>query len=254
MSKRRTRASYRSRFEGPSTADEYDRLYDPRSYATILWQIERQQLAMVIEELRRTHDSICYLDFAAGTGRIISFVEEYVDESVGIEISPDMATRARSKLRKSRIICMDITKGSKIEGRYDLITAFRFVLNAESELRHSALKALAARLRDNTSLLVFNNHGNTLSHKLLLLPWHRLRSLWRGKEPGGSYMTSRTARRLAKASDLEIIQIFGCGFVGARLARRIPFDKIALLERRLATVRALAPFGVNQIYVARRAR
>ena len=45
-----------------------------------------------------------------------------------------MLDRARSRCRQSTLICADITRtDGTIEGQYDLITAFRFLTNAEPE-------------------------------------------------------------------------------------------------------------------------
>jgi hypothetical protein len=251
-----TESTYRQQFARTSKAEEYDRVqYDPRSYSEVLWQIERDQLTELVDEFRRTHESIEYLDFAAGTGRVISFMEDKVDHATGIEISSAMVERAQQKLNKGRMLCTDITvEGAEIEGRYDLITAFRFVLNAEPGLRRSGIEALAARLRDETSLLVFNNHGNLFSHKLLFWPLHKLRSRRKGYRTEGNYMTNRQARRLAQEAGLEIIRTIGCGFMSGTLARLLPVEKVAAVEKRLARWRVLRPFCVNQLYLARRAR
>ena len=248
-------ASYRRQFAGTSKAEEYDEIqYNPRSYSDVLWQIEQDQLVEIVDEFRHTHESIEYLDFAAGTGRIVAFMEDKVDQATGIEISAAMVGRAQQKLRQSKLICSDITaEGAEIEGKYDLITAFRFVLNAEPSLRQSGLEALAARLRDKTSLLVFNNHGNFYSHKLLLWPFHKLHSLRKGYQTEGNYLTNGQVHRLARNAGLEITRTIGCGFLGGKVARFLPIKAATAIERGLARWRVFRPFGVNQLYIARSA-
>ena len=245
--------TYRRHFIDRRKAEEYDRVqYAPGTYAEIVGELERQQLAAIVEELRRTHQRIDYLDFAAGTGRIIAFLEDRVDTATGIEISEAMAEQARSRLHKGRIICADITApGAPIEGRYDLITAFRFVLNAEPALRRDALRALAARLKDASSVLVFNNHGNPFSHKLLMWPYHALRRLGRGYAPEGNYLTNRQARRLAAAAGLEIERTLGCAHLSGRSMRFLSYPTVQRLERRLSRARVLGALGAHQMYVAR---
>lgn len=243
--------SYRQQFSTPLDARAYDeREYRPGSYGDVLWQIEQEQLRAVIEAFRRTHPTIELLDFATGSGRVLSYVESMVDASVGIEVSESMAERARARVTRSTVLCRDITlAGAPVEGFYDMITAFRFVLNAELELRRAGLRALAARLRDSSSVLVFNNHGNLWSHKALLYPVHTIR---RGRAPrtSGNYLTHRQITGLMAEVGLRAERVHGCGVIGGRLARWVPPTRLLRWERRLTRSR-LARLGVNQIYLAR---
>ena len=75
---------------------------------------------------------------ACGTGRIISFSENYFDESVGVDISQEMLEKATLNCKKSSFYNYDIEEIKDI-GRFDVITMFRFFLNAETELRKNAL-------------------------------------------------------------------------------------------------------------------
>src|SRR5680860_509662 len=177
--KRNSDGSYRDRFSSEERASEYETsVYGSRTYGDVVWRIEQAKLRALLDEFRSTHRTVDYLDFAAGTGRIISFMEDFVDTATGIEISEAMAERAGRKVRNARIICSDITNpDARKEGQYDLITAFRFVLNAEPSLRLTALEALAARLRDGTSWLVFNNHGYLWSYRFLAFPYYAVKSL-----------------------------------------------------------------------------
>jgi SAM-dependent methyltransferase len=247
-------ATYRGHFTDPGKAAGYDRSqYAPGTYAALVNEVEQEQLAGIVDRLRATRPRVEYLDFASGTGRIIGFLEDRVDRATGIEISEAMCAQARKRLRAGSVICADITApGAPVEGRYDLITAFRFVLNAEPALRRAAMKALAARLRDGTSVLVFNNHGNLFSHKLLLWPWHRLRTLGRGWQPEGNYMSNRQARALAAEAGLAIERTLGSAFLSPRIARLLPRGLTARLERRLARSGLLGRLGAHQMYVARK--
>jgi SAM-dependent methyltransferase len=245
-------ATYRKEFAEPAKADEYERsMLKSRSYAQVLWQVEQAQLASIVAELRTTHPRIESLDFAAGTGRVTAFVEPLVDASTAIEISPAMAEVARAKLTRTRILCTDVTApNAEIEGKYDLITAFRFILNAEPSLRLAGLRALAARLRDRTSILVFNNHGHLPSHKLLMWPVHRLKRIGRGYTPDGNYMTDSQVRKVALQAGLRIERVMGCGLLSARGAAICGFDRSVRWEGGLAAT-WLHRFGGNQMYIAR---
>lgn len=244
--------SYREQFAEPAKAQRYEAVdIGAGSYSDLLWEIEKRQLTAVIDEMRLTHERIDLLDFATGSGRIIGFLEDRVDTATGIDVSAAMVKLAGEKLRKARVICKDITAANdEIEGTYDLITAFRFALNAEPSLCLAALKALAARLRDETSVLIFNNHGNPFSHKLPLWPYHAVRRLGRGYITEGNYMTNRRARKLAAAAGLTIRHVLGCGLLSAKSLRILGYDRVHKLENALAGS-VLRPMAVNQMYVAR---
>ena len=244
--------SYRQQFAEREKAGQYEAIYAEDSYSEVLWQMEKTQLAAFIKEFRRTHPRIDYLDFAAGTGRVISLLEDKVDSATGIEISEAMIDVAKKKLSKGRMICTDITApDAEIEAKYDLITAFRFVLTAEPALRFAAMRALAARLKDNTSCIVFNNHGNLWSHKLLLWPVHKLRRLGRRYQTEGNYMTNGQVKKLANQAGLQIDRVAGCGLLGAKATRLMSFKNTVRVETKLANWPLLPRFGVNQMYVAR---
>jgi SAM-dependent methyltransferase len=245
--------SYRQQFAEPAKARLYDAVdIGEGSYSDLLWEIEKLQLTAVVDELRSTHERIDLLDFATGTGRIIGFLDDQVDFATGIDVSAAMVEVAREKLPEARMICKDITSADdEIEGRYDLITAFRFALNAEPALFLAAMKALAARLRDESSVLVFNNHGNPFSHKLPLWPYHAVRRIGRGYITEGNYLTNHRARKVAAAAGLTIDRVLGCGLLSAKSLRVLGYDRANGLERTLASYPVLRPFAVNQMYVAR---
>lgn len=246
-------ASYRRHFDDPDAAAIYELQYSHYSYSGLLWELEQAQLMRLVTELRTTRPRLDYLDFACGTGRVISFLEAHVDSAIGIEISPWMAKRAQAAVRNATILCADITtEDHRIERRYDLITAFRFVLNAEPSLRLAGLKALRARLKDDSSMLIFNNHGNIFSHKAILWPYHRLRKGMGGHRMKGNYLSNLTVHRLAKAAGLRIEAVYGAGLFGGKVAKLAPERLLNWAERQAASARMLRPILVNQMYVARR--
>jgi len=245
--------TYRKVFAPRDKAEEYEKsMCESRGYAEVLWRVEQQQLAGVVGSLRRTHPRIESLDFAAGTGRITRFVEGLVDQSTAIEISPAMIEVARQKVTRTTFHCKDVTApDDRIEGSYDLITAFRFVVNAEPALRLAGLRALAARLRDDSSVLVFNNHGNLLSHKMFFWPFHRASRMGKAWTPDGNYMTDGAVRELADRAGLVIDRVMGCGLLSGRGASMVGFERAVRWERALAGT-WLANLGGNQMYIARR--
>ncbi len=244
--------TYKRHFAGTKEAEDYDRdEYAADSYSSLLWELEKAGLGSLLAEFRQNHPRVEYLDFAAGSGRVAAFVENFADHATAIEISEPMADRARQRLVKSQVLCRDITLGSApVEAKYDLITAFRFFLNAEPGLRVAALRALASRLRDESSWLIFNNHGNLWSLKLLAWPYHRLRSAGKGWQPRGNYLRHSQIIRLLDDAGFRLIKVAGLGVLGGKIAARMPFDRALKMERWLSSHPLYARFGQDQIYVA----
>ncbi|GAB3915622.1 hypothetical protein GCM10011575_46940 [Microlunatus endophyticus] len=241
--------SYSAHFANEHEAERYDTdQYAPSAYATLLWEIEQQQLDEVLGTMApRQFD---HLDFACGTGRVLQHVVPQAASSTAIDVSEAMAARARARVPSATVITRDITRGGEIEGSYDVVTAFRFILNAEPQLREAGLNALAARLRNSSSILIFNNHGHLLSHKALLAVPHWIRR--RGaRRQSGNLMTHRKVVVTARQSGLQVQRVAGCGVLGGRLAKMIPRSAAVRIER-WAARSPLSWFGSNQLYVARR--
>jgi SAM-dependent methyltransferase len=239
---------YRDQFRSAERASKYDAGYIEQGYASLLYQIEKEYLRESISAFRQNHSHIKLLDFACGTGRITTFVEPLVDQSVGIDISESMLELAKTKTRTTEFICGDLTTDPSIcPGPFDLITVFRFVTNAEPQLRETALLYLQARLRDHHSWLIFNVHRNINSYLFL----HRIIQKMKpaASEYDWNYLSIQEARQLAQLSGLKIERIFGFGFLSSHIAAHIPY-KIALkIESGLSRVPFLNKFGCEFIAV-----
>ncbi len=249
------RRSYRDRFHSSAEASSYDRNeYSPEGYPSLLWQLEQDVLRGVVEDLRRAKGEIDYLDFACGTGRVLAFMEPLVDRSTGVEVSEAMLEVAGQKVRHAQLVRADITVDpNAVPGPFDLITAFRFVLNAEPELRRLAFHRLGGLLRDERSMLVFNNHINLWSYKLGTWPKQRLSPSARRGPYRPNFLTDSAIRRLGSELGLAVQRVAGFGFLSRRALSLVPFDRLLAAERGLARVHPLKRFGVDQIYIARRA-
>lgn len=243
---------YSGRFRDLCVAQEYERFYQRGTADDAMWRIERRFLAELVERNREHWPSCRYLDFACGTGRVIQFVETLVASSQGIDIAPEMLEIAAQKVSRSELHCEDINSSGNHGDVYDLITAFRFFLNAEPELRQAVMQSLAKRLRNSQSLLVFTNHGNPWSYKALLWPYHRLRC-WRTRRPVvGNYLTHGEIMRLLRRNGLRLVERQGYGLVSPKLFRLAP-GLASAAEERWAFKPLVSNFGVNQIYVVAKA-
>jgi SAM-dependent methyltransferase len=139
----------------------YRKTYVSGYYAAQWQKIERPLLQRVFEELR-TGGSRSYLDFACGTGRILQVGEGIFPHSAGVDISEDMAHHAREICKESVVHApRDITR-HPLDGSFDVISAFRFFLNAQPDLRRDVLNAMA-RMQTPGGVLVCNTHVNSSS-------------------------------------------------------------------------------------------
>lgn len=245
--------SYREKFLKDNDAINYDEgIYAHGSKSDLLWRIESTILEEIVGEMRRTHVRVDYLDFACGTGRIISFLEDKVDSATGIDLSQAMLNRAARKVHGATLLCRDITvDGVEAEGRYDLVTCFRFLKNAEPDLRRAALRQLAMRLKGTDSLLLVTvNGGNRFRYRPWLVPYRRMRAVLTGRKLE-SHLTNQQARAIINEAGLFVKRAIGMGFIGTRLLKFLPWSLALRIERQLVGVPLLQAFGANQLFVCR---
>ena len=152
---------YRTHF-GAEMALYYEReVYARDSHDRWVWEQQQRFLERFVANLPTPVRH--YLDFACGTGRVISFLESRVGSATGIDVSQDMLDYAGQKVTRARLVCGDATQDpGLLDGPYDLITAFRFLLNAGDELRGDALELFRSKLSDD-GYVILNIHGNRFS-------------------------------------------------------------------------------------------
>lgn len=199
--------SYKNSHKHPAKGKKYDTMYSESWRASLLWSLEKKALDIILKQYY-TDRPIELMDFACGTGRIIQYLEEKTVMSVGVDVSESMIHEALRKVKKSKIICADLTVDHPFPGRsFNLITSFRFFLNAETTLRLDAMKALVALLKDD-GYLVFNNHRNRLS-----LGGFILKILNRRNGVNLKSMSMGEMEDLVKQCGLEIVDVFHCGII-----------------------------------------
>jgi SAM-dependent methyltransferase len=200
-----------------SWAQDYDaRLFAPGSFDAAIWQREQLLLDAIVQQHMPRRGS--YLDFACGTGRVLCYVEPHFREAVGLDISDTMLAAARERVPDATLVQADATRNPAAlqHRRFDFVTAFRFFLNAQPSLREAAMAFLASTLRDGSSRLLFNVHGNRYSTRALLAAKAMIT-----REQFAS-MSVRDSIELAARHALEVVEWHGIGSYDKSLLRLIP--------------------------------
>ncbi|MFH1716996.1 MAG: class I SAM-dependent methyltransferase [Planctomycetota bacterium] len=239
--------SYKESHKYATKGAEYEEHYGKQPWERFLWSREQEIILRILEKCFADRE-IHLLDFACGTGRIAGFLENGVKTSTGVDVSDSMLAVARKKLHRTEIIKADITVENILKPRrFNLITAFRFFLNAEPELRSAAAGAIAELLSDD-GYFVFNNHHSLGSPWIRLLNARHLK-----KDPEGTFnvMSIDQMKRLVEGAGMEMVEIYPAGFfhppkfpVSYRLNRAI--DSMA------SKFKFLVRFSESPIAVCRR--
>jgi SAM-dependent methyltransferase len=162
--------SYRDSHLGAAKAIAYDEdLWDPAAAKGLEWLVEQRLLTGL---LRAAGDDTAAgpaarpggtADFACGTGRVLQFLSRRYPAPVGIDVSAGMLALARRRCPGAAFVLGDVTADPSLApGPYDLITAFRFFLNAEPALQAATLAWMRGALRPG-GLVLANFHLNPRS-------------------------------------------------------------------------------------------
>jgi len=144
--------------QAPDAGIAYDKTFET-GYCAAHWQkIEKPLLEGVLYPFGG-RERTC-MDFACGTGRVTRVAAMLFGTVVGVDVSEAMLLHALVP-ENVRLYCIDITRISLAE-TFDVVTAFRFFLNAEDNLRRQALRAIYRHLHED-GVLVCNIHLNATS-------------------------------------------------------------------------------------------
>ena len=230
-----TSTTYRDSHLGKG--ETYDASFRRRPLRAAMWRVERRILSGILHR-HLGGSPRRYLDFACGTGRVLTYLEPFAGESFGVDVSPSMLAVSRAKARRATLVEADLTRVPEaVSGPFDLITAFRFFPNAEPTLRDEVLRELRRRLAPD-GLLVFNNHNNreSLRHKAG-------RALRLGGRTGATH--AELAAHVA-AAGFRLLEAHPIGLVPFRLppvdlARRDPGDLPAYARLSEDVIYVVAP-------------
>jgi predicted TPR repeat methyltransferase len=122
--------SYSERFQDAASIADYEsREYAADSYSSRIWELQKPVVEKIVADA--CHGKTArMLDFACGTGRVISTLESFATAADGIDISAGMVELAKAKCRRANFQVGNILTQPALLGEpYDVITTFRFLLN-----------------------------------------------------------------------------------------------------------------------------
>jgi len=246
--------SYSSRFRDRDAVAAYDsKEYGAGSYSSRMWGLQRPVVEEILQEFRGGRaQPVSLLDFACGTGRVLSLLEPLVGTADGIDISEEMVAVARARCRKARLQVGDIlTQPELLQKRYDVITAFRFLLNVEDDVRRRVLRRLREVIREPDGLLLVNVHGNSHSLRHPAIVWRR----WRQRSRPGDAMLNELSPGAAKAllheCGFEVVRQFGFGIVPPTLYRTPLRGVAAAVDGSLAGDRWCNDWSIDLLFACR---
>jgi SAM-dependent methyltransferase len=140
---------YRNSHGTTGAVTDYIRTHEVGYYAALWRKIEKPLVQATLRELGGPQKKC--LDFACGTGRITTVAADYFAEVVGVDVSAVMLASAPSA-DNVRLHQIDLTRQS-LGDTFDVVTAFRFFLNAEPPLREEALEAIRKHLKQDGRLV-----------------------------------------------------------------------------------------------------
>lgn len=248
---------YKSLFSNEESASFYENeIYGEGSYSHYIWSLQRPILRKIIQEYQAQRgfpSDLKLLDFACGTGRITSAVEDLATVSHGVDISPAMVEIAKSKSLQSHFFVGDIlTMSDPSLSGYDIVTAFRFFLNVEHEMRINVLRELRKKMKSNSSILIANIHGNSWSARHIAIAAKKIRkSLLAINVPGEllNEMSPREAQAMFEQGGFQVQSCYGFGIVPPTLYRT-PLASVAkVIDRSISGRNPLTSLTIDLLYV-----
>jgi SAM-dependent methyltransferase len=239
------RDDYRSSHATTGAVTDYIRTYEVGYYAALWEKIEKPLVQATLRELGGPQKKC--LDFACGTGRITTVAADHFAEVVGVDVSALMLASAHHA-NNVRLQQIDITQQS-LGDTFDVVTAFRFFLNAEQRLRREALEAIRKHLKRD-GRLVCNIQMNATSPMGVAsrvanhIPYSRMRNT----------MSSGEFSALLKSAGFTVERVTPYGYLPrpGRLLPRFCEVSIEPAERAAHTLRIPPRFAQELLFVAKR--
>ena len=235
---------YRESHTREGMGRSYHKQFVDGGIRSVYWMLEKEFLDGVTLPRRSTDRALPVLDFACGTGRVSGFLHSLGCSVVGVDISNSMLEAAESFEPGPNYLQMDLTvenlpiEAVPQEGQFDVITAFRFFPNAQSQLRQEAISALAPLLRRN-GLLIVSHHRNPRSI------WRRLTISLGGPKCD---LDDRRLVEMIGAHGFSLASRKSIGFLPLRHKWKIPTGVVWVVEKALSAILGRSTLGQTNLY------
>ncbi|MDQ1682469.1 MAG: hypothetical protein QOH99_1010 [Frankiaceae bacterium] len=207
----RSGSGYRASHLSEARARDYDpQFWAPSSARALDWDLEQRILDRIFAHDLATKPT-CALDFACGTGRVLRYLESRIPQTIGVDIAEEMVAYARPRCPDSRFVKHDVTTGPHpdIPASVDVVTAFRFFLNAEPDLRRDVLAWIRSVLGTGGTLIAnFHLNPRSLRGRYLLLRW-------RGR-PRTAMVSPWEAHRILADAGFDVLACYGYEYLPYR--------------------------------------
>jgi len=242
---------YRLSHIAPEKGMTYIESFEKLPYRKMVWKWEQETLSEIVDECFGNQSVHRYLDFACGTGRILGHLEDKVDEAIGVDLSESMIDVAQQNTKRSKFYLVDLTREEVFTSEtFNLITAFRFFLNAQWDLKEEAMTHLANLLSASNGYLVFNVHANAGSLQDIL--W-RIEAKIRRVPNKHKSLSQGEVQRLTEHADLQIVRMYHFGVIPIRKeSDRIPYPLIYPIEKFFSHLRFVQRYSRYIIYICKR--
>lgn len=232
--------------------ESYDRIIENR-FELFIWELEKHFLKKAFLNFLKNSRDIQYLDFACGTGRIITFFKKdlKLENALGIDTSSSMIEEAGKK-SGAEFLCGNIVENQDLLGdkKFDLITSFRLFLNIEKENREIILKELYKYLKED-GYLIINNHINRFS--LIGIQFWIRKNLFKEKGRIINTATEKEFTKMLNNSGFNVLKVYKFTFFpGRKNVIFLPKDILFKLELSISKIPFLRNFCLSQIYVCQK--
>jgi SAM-dependent methyltransferase len=236
---------YRASHQTTGYGEIYEKTFQSGYYAALWFVIEKPLVESILQSIGGP-DRNC-LDFACGTGRITNVAARFFGEVIGVDVSRSMLGIAQVP-KNVKLAQADITL-DPLPGKFDVVTAFRFFLNAEDTLRRDALLALRGHLKEG-GLLVSNIQMNATSPIGLVC---RIVNQFAGQKIHNT-LSIKGYTNLLAANGFVIERTIGYGFLPrpGRLLPRLCEILIGPFEKLCTTAGLPAQLAQNFLVIAKK--
>jgi ubiquinone/menaquinone biosynthesis C-methylase UbiE len=237
-----TTTDYRSCHASLDAASGYERTYASGYYAAQWEQLEKPLVARLFAELQAS-GAARMLDMACGQGRITLLGAEYFREVLGIDYSAEMLSVARDRMRRQqelpgteiRFAAADV-RDFTAEPPFDVVTAFRFFLNAEDALRREGVRCARRNLKSGGTFIT-NVHVAGGSPLAMFYRLSKAARRLRGRPPNPvrNFISLHEFRRFLDGEGFDVTQVYRYSIL-PRIGRLTD----SLAERHLAKIENFA--------------